>query len=262
MYTLGGLVAILVILFIGASGCTVHPASSQSALQQANSGEPALTEIPTLPGQYVAAPVRTPGVGSGGAVTPALNGTLPLLSPAALTTINGTDLDNSTRSRTIPGASFSADNTTGFAPLTVKFTDSSSNTPASWSWQFGDNSTSGRQNPTHTYWAAGRYTVTFTECSHDGCAQRKDPDYISVYKPAFSATPASGSAPLAVTFTDTGSGYPEPTAWYWDFGDGTTSTARDTTHQYMLPGTYDVHFWIAGPAGTAWVNQSSAVTVT
>lgn len=44
----------------------------------------------------------------------------------------------------------------------------------------------------------------------------------------FSAAPTSGSAPLTVQFTDTSSG--SPTAWTWDFGDGTGSTARNPAH--------------------------------
>jgi len=89
-------------------------------------------------------------------------------------------------------------------------------------------------------------------------------NYVSVYAPGFSVRPTSGSAPLTVTFTDAGIGYPQPSAWYWKFGDngpGNTSSLRNTTHQYLSPGTYDVSFRISGSAGTAWVNRSAAVIV-
>lgn len=56
-------------------------------------------------------------------------------------------------------ASFSASPTTGKAPLKVTFTDKSSGTPTSWSWNFGDGSTSAEKNPVHNYSAAGNYTV-------------------------------------------------------------------------------------------------------
>lgn len=46
--------------------------------------------------------------------------------------------------------------------LTVAFEDQSTNNPTSWSWQFGNGQTSRQQNPTHTYSAAGTYTVTLT----------------------------------------------------------------------------------------------------
>ena len=57
-----------------------------------------------------------------------------------------------------PVPNFNANPTSGIAPLTVYFTDSSQNA-AVWSWNFGDGNTSSEQNPTHTYSAEGTYTV-------------------------------------------------------------------------------------------------------
>ena len=37
-----------------------------------------------------------------------------------------------------------------------------------WSWNFGDNSTSTERNPTHTYAAAGNYTITLTVTDNTG----------------------------------------------------------------------------------------------
>ena len=63
---------------------------------------------------------------------------------------------------TIPVANFTSNPTTGFAPLNVAFTDTSTGLPASWSWDFGDGSQSEIQNPTHTYSSVGTYTVNLT----------------------------------------------------------------------------------------------------
>lgn len=59
-------------------------------------------------------------------------------------------------------ASFNASPTTGPAPRTVHFTDTSTHDPTAWSWDFGDGATSTAQNPSHTYTAAGTYTVSLT----------------------------------------------------------------------------------------------------
>jgi hypothetical protein len=61
-----------------------------------------------------------------------------------------------------PIAAFSASATFGCDTLTVDFTDSSTNTPVSWSWNFGDGNTSDLQNPSHTYTTPGTYTVSLT----------------------------------------------------------------------------------------------------
>jgi len=60
-----------------------------------------------------------------------------------------------------PVANFTADVTTGDAPLTVQFTDASTGAE-SWSWDFGDGATSTDRNTTHSYQSAGTYTVTLT----------------------------------------------------------------------------------------------------
>ncbi|WOI86001.1 PKD domain-containing protein [Rhodococcus qingshengii] len=56
-------------------------------------------------------------------------------------------------------AKFVGTPTSGRAPLTVSFTDTSTGVPTSWSWNFGDRTTSTSQNPTKTYLTPGTYTV-------------------------------------------------------------------------------------------------------
>jgi PKD repeat protein len=59
-------------------------------------------------------------------------------------------------------ASFTADPTSGTAPLDVQFTDTSSGTPTSWNWVFGDGFSSTNQNPSHEFTTNGTYTVNLT----------------------------------------------------------------------------------------------------
>ncbi len=52
------------------------------------------------------------------------------------------------------------------AGLVVQFTDLSSGDPVRWDWDFGDlTAGSSRQNPLHTYAAAGTYEVRLQACS-------------------------------------------------------------------------------------------------
>ncbi|KKG09579.1 NosD domain-containing protein, partial [Methanosarcina sp. 2.H.T.1A.15] len=60
-----------------------------------------------------------------------------------------------------PVADFTANPTSGSAPLPVQFTDRSQNA-TSRSWKFGDGATSSDTNPTHSYYKAGNYTVNLT----------------------------------------------------------------------------------------------------
>ena len=61
-----------------------------------------------------------------------------------------------------PIVSFAGSPLTGTAPLTVQFNDTSTQSPDSWSWSFGDGTFSNVQNATHQYATAGTYTVSLT----------------------------------------------------------------------------------------------------
>jgi len=63
----------------------------------------------------------------------------------------------------------------------------------------------------------------------------------------FTASPLIGLVPLIVDFTDRSTG--SPTSWTWNFGDGSTSTARNPTHTYLLPGDYTVTLTVRNSAG-------------
>jgi hypothetical protein len=75
----------------------------------------------------------------------------------------------------------------------------------------------------------------------------------------FAAIPASGAAPLTVAFRDTSTG--SPTNWRWDFGDGTTSYARNPSHTYRASGRYTVRLVAARASSTSFRTRVGAVTV-
>ncbi|MEX2183071.1 MAG: S8 family serine peptidase [Chloroflexota bacterium] len=84
---------------------------------------------------------------------------------------------------TAPIADFSGTPTSGTAPLTVQFTDTSTGVPTSWSWNFGDGGTSTAQHPSRTYQAAGTYTVTLTAANATGSDVETKTGYITVSAP-------------------------------------------------------------------------------
>ncbi len=83
--------------------------------------------------------------------------------PADTATYNNASADvtiNVLEKPVAPVANFSASPLKGKAQLTVTFTDSSTGSPKSWYWDFGDKSISRDQYPSHTYSKAGKYTVS------------------------------------------------------------------------------------------------------
>jgi len=79
-----------------------------------------------------------------------------------------------------PTADFTATPTTGYTPLTINFTDTSTGVPTTWDWDFGDGSTHGTtQNPTHIYTAPGTYTVTLIATNSAGSDTEIKTDYIT-----------------------------------------------------------------------------------
>ncbi len=76
----------------------------------------------------------------------------------------------------------------------------------------------------------------------------------------FSGTPAAGSAPLTVTFADLSTG--NPTAWAWNFGDGTGSTVRNPPAKlYANPGTYAVSLTVTAAGGQDTEVKAGYITV-
>ncbi len=86
-----------------------------------------------------------------------------------------------------PSAGFYAYPTIGEGPITVNFWDESANSPTSWSWDFGDGSTSNLQNPTHVYGSVTTftsYTVQLIASNGMGTSTAIYTNYITVNPPS------------------------------------------------------------------------------
>jgi PKD repeat protein len=164
-----------------------------------------------------------------------------------------------------PVPNFKAEPTQGTAPLTVQFTDLSSNTPNIWAWNFGDGtSVAGpdMKDPAHTYQAPGIYSVILLATNNGGSAQIVKKSYIIVVSTPvanFTAEPVEGTAPLLVHFTDTSDGH--PTKWLWKFGDGGYSSEKNPYFLYEAPGTYSVTLSVYNNAGSDTITKQNLITV-
>ena len=76
-----------------------------------------------------------------------------------------------------------------------------------------------------------------------------------------SAIPATGAAPLNVTFDGSGSTDPDGTvtSWAWSFGDGAIGTGSRTNHVYTNPGTYNVNLTVTDNSGESTLTTGSIV---
>jgi len=167
-----------------------------------------------------------------------------------------------------PVADFTASVTSGTAPLEVTFTDSSSNFPDSWEWDFDNDGTvdSTERNPTFTFNSVDTYDVKLTATNAIGPGNVTKTGFITVSVPVapvadFTATPVSGAPPLAVSFTDTSSNFPD--SWQWDFeNDGTVdSTEQNPSHTYPAAGSYAVKLTVGNGSGSDSVTKTGFINV-
>lgn len=140
-------------------------------------------------------------------------------------------------------AKFSANNTSGVCPpLLVSFTESSITDPnrpvISYLWNFGDGTFSTLKNPSKLYTNPGNYDVSLTVQNALGCKSTTTmKGFIKVGGPTaiYSFSPAAGCQPVKAFFKST----PTPlTTVEWDFGDGHTIKADNTSYLYSKPGVY------------------------
>jgi len=160
---------------------------------------------------------------------------------------------------------FTSSVTTGVAPLAVTFTATGPEDVSGWAWDFGDGSTSSTAETTHSYTAAGTFTVRLTATSEATEPIRVTrTDLVVVTAPPRPPVPSAkiliaGTVHIAnrpVGFTDASAG--DPTSRTWDFGDGGSSALAGTSHTYSRAGNYTVTL-TAGNGGGVSVATSTIV---
>ncbi len=127
---------------------------------------------------------------------------------------------------------------------TFAFTDESD--PAggnliSWTWDFGDGTSSTEQNPQHNWTEAGSYEVSLTVSSENDCVSTLTQTVNVGYVPEASFTFQGNCAGNATVFTDMSSVQQgEISSWMWDFDDGITSGEQNPEHVFANEGFFNV----------------------
>lgn len=128
----------------------------------------------------------------------------------------------------------------GCRPLDVQFVNNSQFSDT-YLWNFGDGATSTQQSPNYTYYNAGTYTVTLTAFGPGGQDTQTQQQIIEVYQlpnAFFTVNPSVVFIPndpvLLFNLSTFASSY------FWDFGDGSTSTVLNPEHYYSQLGVYDI----------------------
>ena len=150
--------------------------------------------------------------------------------------------------------------TEGSAPLTIAFDGASSTGEINtFSWAFGDGSSSSINNIDHQYTIPGTYNVQLTVTDTSGNTNIAT-TAISVTKGApviepplavISSSTALGQAPLDVSFNGNGSSAPnsEITLYQWAFGDGSSATGKSVTHSFTTAGTFNTTLTVTNSTG-------------
>jgi len=126
----------------------------------------------------------------------------------------------------------------------------------SYGWDFGDGTTGSGATASKSYAAAGTYTITLTVTDNGGLAASTTHTVtiVAANQPPvanFSATPASTTVGVPITFSGTGSTDPGGSivGYAWDFGDGTTGSGVTTSKSYAAAGSYTVTLTVTDNGG-------------
>ena len=123
-----------------------------------------------------------------------------------------------------------------------------------WTWNFGDNTTSAQRNPTHHFANKGLYTITLTATSKFGCVDTEvNQKYIKV-----AASPdikiMGNSEACAPAQTGFGGGFvrtdTSAVTWNWNFGNGNTSNVqKPDSLMYTTAGTFPLSLLVINSDG-------------
>lgn len=140
----------------------------------------------------------------------------------------------------------------------------SDGTIAGYQWAFGDGATSSGATASHTYAAAGNYTVTLTVTDDKGATGTTTRDITLVaanVSPTAAFTSAASNLTASLDASSSTDSDGDIQSFAWNFGDSTTGAGKTVDHIYAAAGTYTVALTVTDNAGAS-STVSQAVTVT
>jgi PKD repeat protein len=140
-------------------------------------------------------------------------------------------------------------NTTACVGQPITFRDSSETegTIVSWFWKFPNGLKRTIANPTYTFTKAGTYTITYGVSVSTGCMDTVDQIIIVNDLPKASFTYKAGCLGSPTTFTNTSTG--TNLQYFWDFGNGVTSTDKNPDQTYFVSQNYTIKLTVLSDAG-------------
>ena len=139
-----------------------------------------------------------------------------------------------------PIASFSY--TKDDASMTVEFLNNTTGDVTNWNWTFGDGSYYDGQESSHIYSEYGTYNVCLNVSNDIADLNSSQCKEITVGNPpcvlSANFNYILNDESLSLNVTNLSS--QDADAWYWDFGDGTSSSSQTPAHTYSEAGIYSV----------------------
>ncbi|MDO6432997.1 PKD domain-containing protein [Flavitalea sp. BT771] len=149
------------------------------------------------------------------------------------------------------------------APITKTYEIQHLELLQSWTWDFGDGTTSTAPTPTHTFSAIGQYIIVLNYVTKDGCTGVSNALYTIVARPLnldFTIPSTTVCANTNLLF-ESPSLYASDALWSsWEFGDGSISSFYPQ-HVYTTPGVYTVTLHAQNAACQTTVEKTGYITV-
>lgn len=143
-----------------------------------------------------------------------------------------------------PTGSFMYQQITYCAPFEVEFYAQGTNPAVTHIWDFGDgNVLVDDDTATHYYAIPGTFNPQLILDDQMGCVislPTISPIYAAIVNADYVSDVTYMCQPGIANFTDLSSGVPNVVSWFWDFGDGTTSTDQNPSHYFAATGSYDI----------------------